>query len=375
MSTKLYPVLQSLRLSGVNSVYSRAFQEADDAGLWDKYKINTPLRIANFLAQVLHESGGLRVLRENMNYSASRLTQIFGVNKHSAAITAAEAKSLARNPQAIAERVYGLGNPKKAQELGNTRPGDGWIFRGGGPLQNTGGNAYKAIGEYMGVDLYGNPSLIEDPRYTLYGAIWFWDKNKLNTLADKNDIRAITKRVNGGYNGYDDRVAYFNKVWAIVGEDGVSSWEVSKENPEIRKLQQALNELGASPSLEIDGRFGPATERAVREFQRANGLVVDGVAGPVTWATIEMRLNTTKVQENTEAPKPPSTTPEKSGSTLVGLGLIGDQIINKVSEVKDLVGDNEYLQLALGVAVVVGVGLIVFGLVRKHLHRTQPVVE
>ncbi|HEY5677861.1 MAG TPA: hypothetical protein VIR81_13805, partial [Myxococcales bacterium] len=82
--------------------------------LFDQHGITTPLRMAHFLAQALHETGGFSVLRENMNYSAARLVEIFGVNRHSAAITEAEAQRIERQPEAIAERVYGLGNPRKA---------------------------------------------------------------------------------------------------------------------------------------------------------------------------------------------------------------------------------------------------------------------
>lgn len=378
MTTQLYPVLQELRLSGVNSTYVKAFQNADDDGLWDKYQINTPLRIANFFAQILHESGGLRILRENMSYSASRIVEVFGVNKHSAAITSKEAPGLAKNPEALAERVYGLGNPKKAKELGNVVKGDAYMYRGGGPLQNTGGKAFKDIGDYMGVDLYHNPNLISDSRYTLYGAIWFWDKNKLNALADKNDIRAITRRVNGGYNGYDDRVAYFNKVWKIVNRNAgstIPAWEAGKLNPETKKLQEALNELGANPKLLEDGKFGPATERAVRAFQSTNGLRVDGIPGSSTWATIELRLSATSVTPNSATTEAPTTAPEKSGVSLLTLSAIGDQVISKVQEVKDMVGTTPYVQEVLAVAAVVGLGLIIYGLVRKYLHRNTPIVE
>ncbi|WP_422802187.1 glycoside hydrolase family 19 protein, partial [Starkeya nomas] len=154
--------------------------------------ITSSLRLAHFLAQIAVETGGFTKLRESGNYSAKRIAQVFGVGKHSAAVTAAEAKKLAGNEKALFERVYGLGNPKKAKELGNTRPGDGWRFRGGGALQSTGGTAYRRIG------LYDSPSLIETAGYCLRGALDHWSRTGCNHLADINDIRAITERVNGG---------------------------------------------------------------------------------------------------------------------------------------------------------------------------------
>lgn len=120
--------------------------EAGDA-LFIAAGITTPQRMAHFLAQVFWESGGLTIEYENGNYSAKRLIEIFGVNRHSAAITSDEAQRLAYHPEAIFERVYGLGNPKKARELGNTEPGDGYRYRGTGLLQTTGrGNFRRKIG-------------------------------------------------------------------------------------------------------------------------------------------------------------------------------------------------------------------------------------
>src|SRR5436309_906063 len=117
--------------------YVNAFA-AGEASL-QQFAIDTPLRIAHFLAQVLHETGGGRVLFESLTYTtAARLMQIFGVGHHSAAVRDEEIAGLLNNPEALADRVYGRGNPKKAVELGNTRPGDGYRYRGGGALQTTG---------------------------------------------------------------------------------------------------------------------------------------------------------------------------------------------------------------------------------------------
>lgn len=130
-------------IDAVNRVAPRAHDEYLEAirqgdPLFERHGITTPLRIAHFLAQALHETGLFTVLRENMNYSAGRMVEIFGVGHHSAAVTASEAARLGGHPEAIAERVYGLGNPRKARDLGNTEPGDGFLYRGNGVLQTTG---------------------------------------------------------------------------------------------------------------------------------------------------------------------------------------------------------------------------------------------
>jgi putative chitinase len=181
------------------------------------FGITTPIRVAHFLAQVLHETGGGLVLFENMSYSTTaRLLQIFGVGHHSAKVTAAEAPGLLHNAPKLAERVYGLGNPTKAKELGNTHPGDGFAYRGGGALQTTGRRAYRDMGNRIGVDLEANPGLIVDPAHAFIPALEEWNDGHLNAEADANRIRRITKVINGGINGLPERKAWFKKVWSIA---------------------------------------------------------------------------------------------------------------------------------------------------------------
>ncbi|MGE5049439.1 MAG: peptidoglycan-binding protein [Deltaproteobacteria bacterium] len=261
--------------------------------MFDEHRITTPLRMAHFLAQALHETGGFRILRENMNYSAARLVEVFGVNRHSAAITQAEANRIERQEEAIAERVYGLGNPRKARELGNTQPGDGFRYRGNGVLQTTGRGNHARLGAACGVDFEGNPELVTAAEHALKPALQEWSEGDLNIFADRNDIRAITRRINGGFNGLAEREAWFNRLWPLLKAAGQPEepWEASDPDNEVRSLQQALNDLGAKPALEVDGRYGPDTRKAVRAFQRAVGLEVDGVAGPVTRAEIKLRLD------------------------------------------------------------------------------------
>jgi putative chitinase len=261
--------------------------------LFEQHGITTPLRMAHFLAQALHETGGFTILRENMNFSEPRLIEIFGVGHHSAAVTASEAAGLAGHPEAIAERVYGLGNPRKARELGNTEPGDGFRYRGNGVLQTTGRAAHRRTGAACGVDFEGNPELVTAPEHALKPALQEWTENNLNSFADKNDIRTITRKINGGFNGLAEREAWFNKAWSLLRANNqpAEPWEASDEDDKVKWLQEALNDLGADPKLVVDGRYGPATRRAVKDFQTAAGIVADGIAGPVTEAAIKLKLD------------------------------------------------------------------------------------
>lgn len=176
----------------------------------------TIVQTVHFFAQIHHESGGFTVGRENMNYTAPRIMQIFGIGKHSAKVTVAEAGRLAGNPWDLAERVYGLGNPKKAKELGNIKVGDGFKYRGGGALQCTGASDYN---KYGGQRLYEKPELIETSEFYFSTALKEFDARGIWSLAkdySSSSILSVTKRVNGGTNGLQDRInktAYYAKMF------------------------------------------------------------------------------------------------------------------------------------------------------------------
>ena len=274
------------------AAYRAAFDQGGD--LFARFEVTTPLRVAHFLAQLLHESGGGTVLFENLRYTTpARLAQIFGLGNHSAAIRADEIPQLLGRPEALAERVYGLRNPRKARELGNLDPGDGFRYRGGGLLQTTGRGNYRRMGQGCGVDLEVDPGLVAAPEHALKPALQEWADGNLNLAADLNDIERITRRINGGFNGLADRRAWFARVWPLAngGTAAVEPWQAGGDSTDTRWLQQALNDLGAAPALVVDGKAGPATEAAVRRFQALAGLSVDGVAGPVTRAAIRLRLD------------------------------------------------------------------------------------
>lgn len=276
--------------------YTRAFETGD--ALFAKFEIVTPIRMAHFLAQALYETGSLTVLFENMRYKTeAQLLKIFGVGHHSAAIRPEEVEGLLDNPEALAERVYGLGNPKKAAKLGNTQPGDGYRYRGGGLLQTTGGDSYRKMGKLAGADFAGDPNLIVDPTYALKPALQEWGDGKLNPFADRNDIRTITRVINGGYNGLPGRQALFDKLWPIVNEDAdaasavAPAWKAASTDDDTRWLQESLNDMGVDPPLLVDGRYGPATVDAVKWFQRIALIKPDGVFGDVTRAALNLRLD------------------------------------------------------------------------------------
>ena len=195
--------------------YLAAFEAGDT--LLRKHGITTPLRLAHFLAQVMHESGGLTIEWENLSYrTPARLLEIFGQGHHSAGVTLSELSGLLGNPQALADRVYGLGNPGKARELGNLERGDGFRYRGGGILQTTGRSNYRRMGEKCGVDFEGHPELVVSAEHALRPALTEWSEGNLNAAADRDDIVAITRKINGGLNGLADRRARLAKLRSLI---------------------------------------------------------------------------------------------------------------------------------------------------------------
>ena len=175
-----------------------------------KFKIDTALKLAHFLAQAGHESAGFKVVTENLNYSAQGLQSIFG--KY---FPGNLEESYARQPQKIANRVYAsrMGN-------GDEASGDGYKFRGRGFIQLTGRDNYTAFGKSIGVDIASNPDLVGS-QYQLLSAAWFWSKNGLNKLADGGAsdavVTSITKRVNGGTIGLEDRKHHYELALKLLG--------------------------------------------------------------------------------------------------------------------------------------------------------------
>lgn len=175
----------------------------------EKFGCSTPLRLAHFLSQCGHESGGFKAVSENLNYSADGLKKIFpkyfpgNLNE-----------SYARQPEKIASRVYGsrMGNGDEASK-------EGWKFRGRGYIQLTGKSNYAEFDKLVPEDIMANPDLVAT-KYPLVSAAFFFQKNSLWTLCDKGaddaTVTAVTKRVNGGTHGLDDRLQRFKKIWAAL---------------------------------------------------------------------------------------------------------------------------------------------------------------
>lgn len=190
-----------------------------------KSKVNAPSKsiVAQFMANVYHESGKFTITTEDLkNYTPKRIVDIFGVDNHSANVTPAEALTLSGNAYALAERVYGLGNPKKSKELGNVAVGDGFKYRGRGFLQITGKYSYQELQNSglvdKGDDVVKNPELVATKYYWI-SAINFFNKRKLwglvNSISDA-DTEKLRRRVNGGLNGIKEvkeKVKYYYSLF------------------------------------------------------------------------------------------------------------------------------------------------------------------
>lgn len=174
------------------------------------YEIASPLRIAAWLAQVGHESGDLKFMVENLNYGAKGLRGVFGKYFPTDDI----ANHYQRQPEMIANRVYSnrMGN-------GPENSGDGWKFRGRGLIQITGRDNYLRCSQMLYGDnrLLDEPDLICEPDGAIRSACWFWNSRNLNDLADVQDIKEITRKINGGYNGLDDRVMRYERALQVLG--------------------------------------------------------------------------------------------------------------------------------------------------------------
>lgn len=202
------------------------------------FGMDDPLVICHFMAQISHESGNGKIRRESLRYSASRIMEVFGVGNHSARVTEAQAKLLAYNEKALAERVYGLGNPKKAKELGNTEPGDGFKYRGNGFLQLTGRASHRIIGQMIDVDLENNPDALSEPKISFMAACAEFKRLNCIPAAEKDNIVLVTRRVNGGRNGLAERTVLLRKWKEAM--DGVEAPAWAPRAAEIDKTPKLL---------------------------------------------------------------------------------------------------------------------------------------
>jgi putative chitinase len=220
-----------------------------------KYNINTYLRVCHFLAQAAHESASFRTLEE-----------------------------------------YATGAAYEGRkDLGNTQPGDGRRYKGRGIFQLTGRANYRTYGQKLGYDLENNPELAKDPLVSIKTACEYWNSRGLSAFADNDDVMTVTKRINGGFNGINDRKQYLVKAKAIIPKDlKLSTYESSELPPApvdllippivvakrgdkssyVKDLQDMLVRKGAA--IVADGDFGAKTEQAVKDFQTKNKLPATG---------------------------------------------------------------------------------------------------
>jgi len=222
----------------------------------EAYEIDTRLRIAHFLAQTCHESAGFRTTEEFASGYAY----------------------------------------EGRKDLGNVKKGDGRRYKGRGLIQLTGRANYKALGDALGIDLEGNPFQAAEPALSLTIACEYWKKRKINPDCDRDDIITVTKKINGGLNGLDDRRNYTRKAKeALARIEGIQlSGAQPDERPVLRRGSQGepVGELqimlqNLKFPLAIDEDFSALTELAVMRFQAVKKLTADGIVGAKTWDALE----------------------------------------------------------------------------------------
>ena len=249
-----------------------------------KYDITTDQRIAGFISQCAHESMDFNAMSENLNYREETLNKVFpryfGPGKRNAA-------EYARNPEKIANYVYM--DEFRTSKLGNVHPGDGWRFRGRGLKQLTGRDNYTRFAKDYDLTAEEAAVWVETKEGALASALWFWNTNKLNPIADTGNVAALTKKINGGDIGLADRQArYARAMAALGGKIGTSAPITAAVSETLRRGSkgEAVKKMQAKLGLTADGDFGPGTEAALKKWQAANGLTADGVVGPKTLAKL-----------------------------------------------------------------------------------------
>ena len=257
-----------------------------------KYGVTTERRVAHFLSQCAHESGNFKKLEENLNYSAKALRAVFG--RYFGDAPKRDADEYHRQPEMIANYVYM--DEFRKYKMGNVNEGDGWLFRGRGLKQLTGRDNYTRFGDSIGISAEEAAEYVATPKGAVESACWFWDANNLNDIADTDDVVKMTKKINGGNIGLEDRQKRYINAMEVLGmsadmvadnddddiEDIIDDIGVLRKGSRgegVKIMQEALG-IGA------DGVFGPGTERALKEWQAANGLTPDGVAGPATFGKL-----------------------------------------------------------------------------------------
>jgi putative chitinase len=191
----------------VKNPYINQWHEALDQ-LLDDYEINTPLRVAHFIAQCAHESGNFVFIKENLNYKAASLQKTFAKYFPTAELAAQYEK----RPEKIANRVYAnrMGN-------GDEASGDGWLYCGRGLIQLTGKDNYTFFAGSLGITTQEASEYLQTFEGAAQSACWYWEQNNLNRFADANDVKGLTRAINGGYIGLEDRQSHTEHALHVLG--------------------------------------------------------------------------------------------------------------------------------------------------------------
>lgn len=252
------------------------------------YDIVSERRVAHFLSQCAHESANFKRLEENLNYSAKALRAVFG--RYFGDPPKRDADEYHRQPEMIANYVYM--DEFRKYKMGNIYEGDGWLFRGRGLKQLTGRDNYTKFGDSIGMTAEEAAEYVQSFNGAIQSACWFWDTNHLNDIADGDNVKAMTKKINGGSIGLEDRQRRYINAMEVLGMpfdiheaddddeddilDDIGVLRRGSRGDGVAMMQEALG-------LEADGIFGRGTERALKLWQTDNGLTPDGVAGPMTF--------------------------------------------------------------------------------------------
>lgn len=327
-----------------------ALTSDEASALLSKHGINsTALRLCHAWAQWAWETNGFTEWSENLHYSAAGLLKTFPhYFTHAQALYYAKA-----GPEAIANLVYDDRNKARRNKLGNTSDGDGWKFRGRGFMHSTGEDGYRRASEVTGIDLVADPDRLAEPAVSLIVACEFWTERGINKHADRNKIEAITRIVNGGYNGLDGRKELFAKAWKVFGAGNVADVPVLTKPGAIHEgatgdavslIQQRLTDLRYP--VAVDGIYGPAMRKAILAFKSDNALsFTDATADDIddtvrdklfSAATHPADISTVRLEQPVAATKADPVTKKADligniGKTLVAVGGTAGAVISQSS--------------------------------------------